>query len=865
MSTGSRYSNPFGYAYAPNGQPIPGALLYFYNGNSSTPADTYSDANITTPNSNPVVADSTGTYPSIFLHPAITYKVTETYPVVSGGATIWTAYPVASDASVLRAALAAPTGAALVGTSDGSNVQAQLTALPVVVAGYATAAASSASTALIAAATLGVYPNSAASNVPRGAAINVLTPGTGGTNGTNYVATYTGGNYIGNPTVLYDVVAGAVANVRLTDPGLYIGASPIAPTVVLGSGAGGAALTLTSVFRIGTGSGYWVQSADGLTLDRYKNVAGVATRDTAIESIAAAGYVTASTAFRLSSIVQGGEAARTGNSYPAQAVFTNAAIADIVVWDPRPIPTTGTLKSLFVGIRPSGGGTLVMVLAHRVSPTQLDIYKVIQTVVTEGTQTLVCVSDGGTLPDDIEVRAGDLFGFWYHGTGGWASISYSSGGDNVYRVTLDGCVVYSTASLPVTGTVTALYNGANITFAAELSIEAPAVSRKTRPMARSGIDVNFSAATCPFDVSPVGSGWTFPSNYAVFGGAPGIGTNALRAIPLVATHSQRLVGEFEFTTLGDAASASKCPFNPSSLGTLAAADAGANTFTLYQAFNNTGSYPAVQQSVTPSVTLTTGRRYRIEIVYSNKTITARLIDVTSAVAGAQTIATIGPVAPAGSGAMLNPSGQMNGLAELRCLAGAPRFYVLRNLVGVADPDVVIWGDSLSNSNSVTWAQGYQALLATALGPGRVLVSAIDGSDAISLRKRVQSDLNYMCFRPRFGVLMIGTNDTSYANWQPQYDTIIDLMLEAGVEPLLVALPPKNGSALQTGTLNPYISGKPYSVLRFDIAASLGGDGVTYDASKSPDGVHYNAATHAAWLARFQIDAPQLIDAYGAWS
>lgn len=154
-----------------------------------------------------------------------------------------------------------------------------------------TASAASAS-AVMAAATVGVYQNSAATNIPRGAALNVTTPGSGGTNGTNYIATYTGGNYTGNPTILYDVVAGAVANVRLTDPGLYIGASPTAPTVVLGSGAGGAALTLTNVFRIGTGSGYWVQSTDGNTLDRYKNVAGAATSDTAnVKSVPTATYL----------------------------------------------------------------------------------------------------------------------------------------------------------------------------------------------------------------------------------------------------------------------------------------------------------------------------------------------------------------------------------------------------------------------------------------------------------------------------------------------------------------------------------------------------------------------------------------------
>lgn len=50
-----------------DGVPLAGAKLYFYATGTSTPQDTYSDAGLTTPNSNPVLADADGLWPPIYL------------------------------------------------------------------------------------------------------------------------------------------------------------------------------------------------------------------------------------------------------------------------------------------------------------------------------------------------------------------------------------------------------------------------------------------------------------------------------------------------------------------------------------------------------------------------------------------------------------------------------------------------------------------------------------------------------------------------------------------------------------------------------------------------------------------------------
>jgi hypothetical protein len=99
--SGTRYTVPYAYAPDPNapGNPVNGALLYFFLGVSATPANTYSDAALTIPNTNPVVADASGTFPTIFLDPSITYTARLTYSLnpnltTTPGVQIWSAYPV---------------------------------------------------------------------------------------------------------------------------------------------------------------------------------------------------------------------------------------------------------------------------------------------------------------------------------------------------------------------------------------------------------------------------------------------------------------------------------------------------------------------------------------------------------------------------------------------------------------------------------------------------------------------------------------------------------------------------------------------------------------------------------------------------
>lgn len=86
----SRFVLPYQTVIDASGVPIPGAFLYFYQSGTNNPLNTYSNAALTIPNSNPVQAASNGQFPAIFMQ-AQAYKVVLTDAL---GDEIWTADPV---------------------------------------------------------------------------------------------------------------------------------------------------------------------------------------------------------------------------------------------------------------------------------------------------------------------------------------------------------------------------------------------------------------------------------------------------------------------------------------------------------------------------------------------------------------------------------------------------------------------------------------------------------------------------------------------------------------------------------------------------------------------------------------------------
>jgi hypothetical protein len=94
MSSSALFA-PFYVAIDGNGKPMSGAQWFFYKTGTTTLQNTYADAGLETPNANPVVADSNGLFPSIYLAGGSDYKA---ILKTAAGVTVATRDPVEAPA-----------------------------------------------------------------------------------------------------------------------------------------------------------------------------------------------------------------------------------------------------------------------------------------------------------------------------------------------------------------------------------------------------------------------------------------------------------------------------------------------------------------------------------------------------------------------------------------------------------------------------------------------------------------------------------------------------------------------------------------------------------------------------------------------
>lgn len=96
-ATGVQYYTANTFEFGPNGVPAAGYQLSFYETGTTTPAAVYSDPTLLTPILQPVVADANGRFGTIWLSPAVAYKVqmfTAATPDNPTGSEVWTEDPI---------------------------------------------------------------------------------------------------------------------------------------------------------------------------------------------------------------------------------------------------------------------------------------------------------------------------------------------------------------------------------------------------------------------------------------------------------------------------------------------------------------------------------------------------------------------------------------------------------------------------------------------------------------------------------------------------------------------------------------------------------------------------------------------------
>lgn len=341
---------PFNTLYTSRGLPAGGGKVYFYYTGTTSLAPVYADAGFTTQLPNPVPTDGLGVLPAIYLDGATVYRVVpQDVNGASFGPPIDPYVPgVSADtAAAASAGAAAASASAAAATAAGIAGQA---ATATAAAATATAAAATATAASMSSGDF--WPNSAASNVPRGltqASVGAITAGSGGTNGT-FALAWSGGNFSINPTGTFTVAGGVLTAVTITIPngspgsGLYIGASPTVPTpsFAASSGLTGAAVALTAQYLVANGANYWVQSSDGKQLLAYTNSGGTATAVANLGPIPL-DIVAQSAAAAASATAAAGSATAAAASAASAQSFSLSSYASSV----KSAVGTGSLKALF--------------------------------------------------------------------------------------------------------------------------------------------------------------------------------------------------------------------------------------------------------------------------------------------------------------------------------------------------------------------------------------------------------------------------------------------------------------------------------------------------------------------------------------
>lgn len=184
-----------------------------------------------------------------------------------------------------------------------------------------------------------------------------------------------------------------------------------------------------------------------------------------------------------------------------------------------------------------------------------------------------------------------------------------------------------------------------------------------------------------------------------------------------------------------------------------------------------------------------------------------------------------------------------------------------------DAKVLILGDSITegfllDNNTATYEDRWSALVRKNLNDNCV-ISGRGSGDTADLITKLAQDLDR--FTPKYVILAIGTNDVvldhNVANFQTNLDILITRVETAGAIPILVC-PPTNGSSANMTEMQAvydYVNAKPYNIIHFNYATSVGNDGVTHDASLSVEGTHPNKAGHLKMYNQVLLEVPEIFE------
>lgn len=367
------------------------------------------------------------------------------------------------------------------------------------------------------------------------------------------------------------------------------------------------------------------------------------------------------------------------------------------------------------------------------------------------------------------------------------------------------------------------------------------------------IDEDFAGTKLPsFAVNTTTAPWTFTAGKIT---NAGIGlVNFFDFFPTTNQDRCTWQVEFQFKAAGDRFSIFRKPVlgdASASEGTIIEADLDNNRLVVYQTWSGGSTLPSVRSNNTlTNLTLSTGVWYRLELIKVAKVITFRITDTSTLISDTVIV----------DNAASDLCGLAYGRPGMAAIAGTVDVRSARLFASVVNPKTIILGDSITEGSGASDSTCYAQLSLDQMS-GNGWYSGDGGTTAANVLRRLRHALR-MCV-PRYVVIYIGANNANSGAATTAFQTdivnIYNTIVNAGATPVICTLTP-NSDGTQNGrvqTMNTFLLAHGWRLSRFDLALSLGNDGVTYNAAMMADSVHPNVTGHALLKARLQSDWPEI--------
>lgn len=204
-------------------------------------------------------------------------------------------------------------------------------------------------------------------------------------------------------------------------------------------------------------------------------------------------------------------------------------------------------------------------------------------------------------------------------------------------------------------------------------------------------------------------------------------------------------------------------------------------------------------------------------------------------------------------------GQLNIYPLFSAPSGQYKIHNLSVYANVIKPQAMFLGDNIIFGTGLAIPQRWATLVGNQIQEQSFVVSGKPGGESAGVLARVSSELQYIL--PSNAIILVGANDANLGVSVEQYTSNLNSIISQAQG---------FGCSVYVGTLIPLASAQSLvtqynafilaltgvTIIRFDIAMSVNGDGVTPNVSLyQNDNENPNAAGAAAMAARFVMDAP----------